>query len=129
MKDKVLFLEISWKKWKIGKCFNCQKSRGTVQHDKWKKQMCSYYHKKATMSASSKEKVSKFKELIKDGPFFICVMCHCCLYRKSVVIFDQQKYNLEIPPLFRIKSFDSSTYICKNCSKKCQKCEIPCQSV
>ena len=46
-----------------------------------------------------------------------------------MVIFDQNKRNLEIPPLFCIKSFDSSTYICKTCSKKCQKCEIPCQSV
>ena len=53
----------------------------------------------------------------------------CCVpYRRSVVIFDQNKYNLEIPPLF-IKSFDSSTYICKTCSKKCQKYEKPCQSV
>ena len=46
-----------------------------------------------------------------------------------MVIFDQNKHNLEIPPLFCIKSFDSSTYICKTCSKKCKKCEIPCQSV
>ena len=92
-----------------------------------KKQMCSYYHKKAIMSTSSKRKVSKFKERIKDGPFFLCVVCHCCLYRRSVVIFDQNKYNLEISPLFYIKSFGSSTYISETCSKKCRKCEIPCR--
>ena len=91
--------------------------------------MCSYYHKETNMSTSSKEKVSTFKELIKDGLFFICVVCHRCLYRRSVLIFYQNKYNLEIPPLFRIKSFDSSTYICETCSQKCQKYEIPCRSV
>ena len=78
--------------------------------------MCSYYHKKTIMPISSKGKVSKFKELVKDGPFFVCVVCHRCLYRRSVVIFDQNKYNLEIPPLLCVKSFDSSTYICKTCS-------------
>ena len=51
--------------------FNYQKIRGTVQHDKRKKQMCSYYHKKTIMSTSRYGKVSKFKELIKDGTFFI----------------------------------------------------------
>ena len=51
------------------------------------------------------------------------------LYRRSLIIFDQNKYNLEIPPLFCIMLFDSSTYICKTCRKKCQKCKIPCQSV
>ena len=90
--------------------------------------MGSYYHK-TIMSTSSKRKVSKFKELIKYGPFFICAVRHRCLYRRSVVIFDQNKHNLEIPPLFCIKSFDSSTYICKTCGKKCQKMEIPSQSV
>ena len=25
--------------------------------------------------------------------------------------------------------FDSSTYICKTCRKKCQKCKISCQAV
>ena len=109
--------------------FNYQKIRGTVQHDKRKKQMCSYYHKKTIMSTSRYGKVSKFKELIKDGTFFICVVCHYCLYRRSLVIFDQNKYNLEIPPLICIMLFDSSTYICTTCRKKCQKCEIPCQSV
>ena len=46
-----------------------------------------------------------------------------------MVIFDQNKCNLEIPSLFCIKAVDSSTYICKTCSKLCQKCEIPCQLV
>ena len=46
-----------------------------------------------------------------------------------MVIFDQNKYNLEIPPMFCKKSFDGSASICKTFSKKCQKCEIPCQSV
>ena len=78
-----------------------------------KTERCRYDHKKANMSTSSKEKVSKFKGLIKDGPFFICVVCHRCLYRRSVVIFGQSKSSLELPPLFCVKSFDSSTYFVK----------------
>ena len=91
--------------------------------------MCSHYHKKANLPTPSKKKVSKFKEIIKDGPFFICFMCHRCLYRRSVEIFEQHKYSLEISFLFYIVSFDSSTYIFKTCGKECQKYEIPCQSV
>ena len=130
LKNKVIFSRNKLKGIETRqRSLNYQKIQGTLQHDKWKKLMCSYYHKKTNMSTSSKEKVSTFKELIKDGLFFICVVCHRCLYRRSVVIFYQNKYNLEIPPLFRIKSFDSSTYIYETCSQKCQKYEIPCRSV
>ena len=31
--------------------------------------------------------VSKFKSLIKEGPYFICVICHRGLYKRSVISF------------------------------------------
>ena len=64
-----------------------------------------------------------------DRSFSICSVRHRYLYRKSEVMFDQNKYSLEIPLLFCIKPFDSSIYICKTCSKKSEKCKTPCQSV
>ena len=81
------------------------------------------------MPISGKEKFLKYVEVMEVGLFFTCVVWHRCLCRIPFVIFDQNIYNLEISPLLCIKSFASSTYICKTCSKKCQKCEIPCQSV
>lgn len=31
--------------------------------------------------------VRKFKSLIKEGPYFICVICHRGLYKRSVISF------------------------------------------
>ena len=39
-------------------------------------------------------KVSNFKVPIKNGPFFICVICNRCLYRTSVICFNIEKYSV-----------------------------------
>ena len=38
-------------------------------------------------SFKSLNSVSKFKSLIKEGPYFICVICHRGLYKRSVISF------------------------------------------
>ena len=40
-------------------------------------------------------KVSNFKLLKKNGPFFIYVICNRCLYRTSVICFNIEKYNVD----------------------------------
>ena len=63
-------------------------------------------------------KISVFKELINSGPYYICVVCNCKLYKKSVVLFHRDKYSVISDDVFRhVTSFDGKFYICKTCGK------------
>ena len=82
-------------------------------------------------------KISKFefkvfvlKELINPGPYYICVICNCNLYKKSVVLFRRDKSSVISDNVFRhVTSFDGKSYISKTCRKKFFKKCIPCQAV
>ena len=37
-------------------------------------------------------KVSVFKERMNSGPYYICVVCNRCLYRRSVGLFNRNKF-------------------------------------
>ena len=75
-------------------------------------------------------KISVFKELINSGPYYICVVCNCNLYKKSVVLFHRDKYSVISDDVFRhVTSFDGKFYICKTYGKKFLKNCIPCQAV
>ena len=55
--------------------------------------------------------VGQFRKKIKEGPYYICLICNRILYRKSVVILDRTKYDNRIHHLFTgTKSFDSKEY-------------------
>ena len=100
---------------------------GTPRHDEIKKQ------KRESMSQfrkSSIDPVKPFKDQIKEGPFYICVVCNRSLYRRSVILFKESSYSIDIPNFFfEIKSYDGFCYICLTCSKKIKKGDIPCQAV
>ena len=53
------------------------------------------------------------------------------LYKKSVLIFNKQKYvNCNIQNIFTDKlSFDNKECICKTCHSKIIKRKVPCQAV
>ena len=36
--------------------------------------------------------VSVFKQLINSGPYYMCVVCNRCLYRRSVSLFNRNKF-------------------------------------
>ena len=58
-------------------------------------------------------KVEKFCQQIRQGPYFIFTVCHWCLYKRSVRLFEHQKYNIltaELDPL--VRSFDEKHDIC-----------------
>ena len=75
--------------------------------------------------------ISRFKTKIKDGPFFVCSVCHRLLYKKSVFVLQRDIYdNSGMANLFTdIKSFDKKQYICKTCHSKVSKGKTPCQAV
>ena len=75
--------------------------------------------------------ISQFCQTIKEGPYYVCTVCNRMLYRKSVLIFNKQKYvNCNIQNIFTEKlSFDNKEYICKTCHSKVIKGKVPCQAV
>ena len=75
--------------------------------------------------------ISQFCQKIKEGPYYVCTVCSRMLYRKSVLIFNTQKYvNCNIQNIFTEKlSFDNKEYICKTCHCKVIKGKVPCQAV
>ena len=75
-------------------------------------------------------RINSFKSAIKEGPYFICVVCNRCMYLKTVRYFDSLKYDLQYSYLFtQIQSFDTKLYICLTCHQNLIKNKIPCQSV
>ena len=77
------------------------------------------------------DRIKAFKTLVQDGPRYICVCCNRCLYKRSIILFSEDKYmNLDHVLQNEIaQSFDGRIYICSTCHKKMLKSEIPCQSV
>ena len=77
------------------------------------------------------QRVKKFKNAFLAGPYYVCVSCNRTLYRRSVLLFSENKYKKgNFQPAFNlVKSFDDQYYICKTCDKKLLKQSIPCQSV
>ena len=79
-----------------------------------------------------KNTVEKFKSEVRDGPYYICVICNRSLYKRSVKIFRSPKYNMPSISFFyvaHIVSFNDKAYICLTCDKKLIKSEVPCQAV
>ena len=74
--------------------------------------------------------VSKFKSLIKKGSYFICVICHRGLYKRSVSKLSRSSCSSLTKPLLDLnRSYDGCFYICKTCHSKVKRNKIPCQSV
>ena len=74
--------------------------------------------------------VSTFLHAIKNGPYFICIVCHRCLYRKTVKLFHEGNYSENVKHIFNhVASYDSKFYICLTCDRHLVKDNIPCQAV
>ena len=74
-------------------------------------------------------RVTVFKNAIKEGPYYICVVCHRCLYKKSVKKFISNQYNVSCDVFHEIQSFDQCKYICITCDKHLKKNNTPPQAV
>ena len=86
--------------------------------------------KKYFQNNGTDSKVASFKKKTHEGPYFICIVCNRCLYRRSVILFIETKYPLfDQSPFEFIESFDCQFYICKTCDKRIKKGDTPCQAV
>ena len=93
-----------------------------------KKQYRANYVKKAkktndqSMPKSSEDRINKFKLNIRQGPYFICVICNRSLYNRSLKLFKVEKYEiLYDESLSLVKSFDSNYHICNTCDRTLNK--------
>ena len=101
---------------------------GTTQHEEIKMKKLEKYKQQA--KKGSHERILKFTEMIKDGPFYICVVCNRCLYHRSVVLFKRKNYSIDKVNFYRIvTSSDGNVYVCHTCNKKLKKSETPAQAV
>ena len=74
--------------------------------------------------------ITRFKKLITDGPFYICVQCNCCLYKWSVIQFHEDQFEHSIWDMYTgVVSFDEDKYIFKMCARKIRTKHVPCQAV
>ena len=76
------------------------------------------------------ENINTFNKKILDGSYFICTVCNRCLYKRSVIDYKEEKYNIFVEGLYTdVKSFDGKLYVCKTCDLKLKKGKVPCQAV
>ena len=88
---------------------------GTPQHDEIKNRQ----RESMSQFRKSIDPVKTFKDQIKEGPFYICVVCNRSLYRRSGILFKENSYSIDIPKKkIEIKSYNGFFYICLTCSKK-----------
>ena len=101
---------------------------GTPKHDKIKRVKRDIFC--ARKNTTSLDRITKFTQLINEGPYFICVICNRCHYERSVLLFNIDNYEIDIDHFYHnIHSFDGSSYICKTCHRKLKKSDIPAQAV
>jgi len=66
---------------------------------------------------------------IREGPYYICVVCNRLLYRKTVLEFKKDKYNCSSYLFTSVTSFNGDMYICNTCHVTIKKKnKTPCQA-
>ena len=104
--------------------------KDTMKNKKKKREDASNYtlQEKKDGSFKNLNSVSKFKSLKKEGLYFICVICHRGLYKRSVNTFSRSSCSSFTKQLLDLKrSYNGCFYICKTCHSKVKRNKIPCQ--
>ena len=84
------------------------------------------------MHGKNKKYLNKLKiffQQLREGPYFICAVCHRCLYKRSVRLFEHEKYILTAELYCLMKSFDEKNYIGHTCHKHLSRNDMPCQAI
>ena len=55
--------------------------------------------------------IEQFNRGIREGPYYICVVCNRLLYRKSVLEFKKEKYNCSSSLFTSVETFNGKMYI------------------
>lgn len=74
--------------------------------------------------------IQQFNRDIREGPYYICVVCNRLLYRKTVLEFKKDKYNSSSCLFTSVTSFNGNMYIFNTCHVTIKKKnKTPCQAV
>ena len=78
--------------------------------------------------------IKLFVKKTKQGPDYVCVSCHCLMYRANVLPLNKGKYtkahfDMVLGDDFLYASFNGTYYICKTCDRALSKGIMPLQSV
>ena len=79
---------------KQAKCAKRAELFGTPEHDQLKKAKRECNMKKKTKN--SDDRILKFTTMIQDGPYYVCAVCNRCLYHRSVIVFNIEKYEIQV---------------------------------
>ena len=91
------------------KRLNYQNQLESLGHEKRLKQMSEYTkNQKNSSRISFDQKLIIFKKLINEGPFYICVVCQRCFYKKSVFCYDEDRFKSQISNFNLLTSFNSN---------------------
>ena len=61
--------------------------------------------------------VADLKTQIKEGSYYICVVCNRCFYKKSVISFKKNYGDANALPFSLVMSCDGHSNICRTCHK------------
>ena len=74
--------------------------------------------------------IQQFNGDIREGPYYICVVCNRLLYTKTVLEFKKDKYNSSSCLFTSVTSLNGNMYICNTCHITIKKKnKTPCQAV
>ena len=59
--------------------------------------------------------IQQFNRGIREGPYYICVVCNRLLYRQTILEFKKEKHKSTSCLFTSVASFNGNKYICKTC--------------
>ena len=94
------------------------------------KQIVTRRKEKCSTTHSLDYYIQQFNRDIREGPYYICVVCNRLLYRKTVLEFKRDNYNSSSCLFTSVTSFNGKMYICNTCHITIKKKnKTPCQAV
>lgn len=106
------------------------RSKKICQMEKFIQVLNALLHMKKLKNTYKISKESKANANNQVPQFFFKVSVYQCLYRRSVGLFNRNRFSTISDDVFKlILSFDGNFYICKICGKKLNKNNIPRQAV
>ena len=76
-------------------------------HEKNREKITETKRKRKALYDSVVTAVRKFKAAVREGTYYICVICNRCFFKRSVKCFHVGKYTLPDKPFFYIAHKDS----------------------
>ncbi|CAF4580777.1 unnamed protein product, partial [Rotaria sp. Silwood2] len=82
--------------------------------------------------------LNRFRQIIQEGPDYVCISCRLALFRNQVIPFVVEKYIKEnmsyeikehIQSYFMYSSSREQKWICKSCSDKIKKRQMPSRAI